>query len=128
MPDVAIVNVRGIQVAEAIADDVEDLLAAAEADGLVLEGWGFRDPQRQVELRQLNCGTSDYDIFERPPEECSIPTALPGVSLHEMGLAIDFTNTVSRRSDNFVWLSQNAARFGFINFPSEPWHWEYSVE
>lgn len=128
LPDVAIVNVRGIQVAEAIADDVEALLAAAEADGLVLEGWGFRDQQLQVELRQLNCGTSDYDIFERPPEECSIPTALPGMSLHEMGLAIDFTNTAARNSETFIWLSQNAASFGFFNRPSEPWHWSTTGE
>ncbi|WNG61464.1 M15 family metallopeptidase [Archangium gephyra] len=23
----------------------------------------------------------------------------------------------------FVWLKANAARYGFINLPSEPWHW-----
>ena len=23
----------------------------------------------------------------------------------------------------FVWLTANAARFGFFNLPSEPWHW-----
>lgn len=22
-----------------------------------------------------------------------------------------------------VWLHANAGRFGFVNLPSEPWHW-----
>ena len=127
LPEISIVSVRGIQVNSEIATQVEDLIAAAEADGLALSGGGFRDPQRQIELRKANCGTSDYAIYEMPASQCSPPTAKPGQSQHEVGLAIDFTNNgrlITSRSDvAFVWLAENAPRFGFINLPSEPWHW-----
>ncbi len=127
MPELSIVSVRGIQVASEIATQVEALLAAAEADGFAFSGGGFRDPQRQIELRKANCGTSDYAIYEMPASQCSPPTAKPGQSQHELGLAIDFTNSgrliTSRNDLGFVWLAEHAPAFGFINLPSEPWHW-----
>lgn len=127
LPELDIVVVRGIQVSSDIADQVEALLAAAEADGFALSGGGFRDPQRQIELRKKNCGTSDFAIFEMPASECSPPTAKPGQSQHELGLAIDFTSggrlVTSRTDPAFVWLAAHAPSFGFINLPSEPWHW-----
>jgi LAS superfamily LD-carboxypeptidase LdcB len=40
---------------------------------------------------------------------------------------VDFTyggSTIqSRSSPAFEWLRGNAARYGFYNLPSEPWHW-----
>jgi hypothetical protein len=29
------------------------------------------------------------------------------------------------RTPAYKWLVKNAARFGFVNYPFEPWHWEY---
>jgi D-alanyl-D-alanine carboxypeptidase len=29
------------------------------------------------------------------------------------------------RSPAYQWLVKNAARFGFVNYPFEPWHWEF---
>jgi D-alanyl-D-alanine carboxypeptidase len=48
--------------------------------------------------------------------------------MHEKGLAVDFTGpggdlVRTRDSPTFQWLAANAARFGFYNLPSEPWHW-----
>jgi len=58
------------------------------------------------------------------------PTARPGRSLHERGLALDLRladdTRLTRNSPAFQWLSQNAGRFGFYNLPSEPWHWSVS--
>ena len=56
------------------------------------------------------------------PSACSPPTARPGQSMHEVGLAIDFSNCGSG-STCFRWLRANAGGYGFINLPSEPWHW-----
>jgi D-alanyl-D-alanine carboxypeptidase len=28
-----------------------------------------------------------------------------------------------RKSPAFKWLAAYAARYGFVNLPSEPWHW-----
>lgn len=122
-----IVSVRGIRVHKSIADNLAGLLSAAEGDGISLSGWGYRDSSRQVELRRQNCGPSNYDIYQKSPSACSPPTARPGQSLHERGLAVDFTyggRTIqSRSSPAFQWLRANAARYGFYNLPSEPWHW-----
>jgi hypothetical protein len=120
-------TVGGITVNAAIADQLSALLAAARADGIAFGGSGYRDITNQLYLRRQNCGTSDYAVYEMPPDQCSPPTARPGLSMHERGLAIDFTANgrfLSSRSDpGFVWLAANAARFGFYNLPSEPWHW-----
>ena len=66
-------------------------------------GGGYRDPSSQVALRRAHCGTSDYDVYEKPPSQCHPPTARPGASMHERGLAIDFTAAgrviTSRASD-----------------------------
>jgi LAS superfamily LD-carboxypeptidase LdcB len=124
---VALANVRGIVVAASIAGQTESLLAAASAAGIVLTGTGYRDSSAQIQLRMQHCGTSQYAIYEMPPDQCSPPTARPGASKHEQGLAIDFSwnGSVigSRSSPAFQWLAANAGRFGFANLPSEPWHW-----
>lgn len=123
----ALVSVRGIRVHESIAPQLDALLAAAEGDGIVLGGGGFRTPEEQIELRRAHCGDDPLSIWEKPPGECSPPTAKPGTSLHELGLAVDFTfrgQTISSQaSPAFQWMAANAHRFGFYNLPSEPWHW-----
>lgn len=105
-----------ITVASSIADNTQALLNAAPS-ALNLCGWGWRSSQRQQELwDEHNCDTG-----------CTVPTARPGSSMHEQGLAIDFTSNgqtiQSRSSAAFQWLDANAGRYGFQNLPSEPWHW-----
>jgi hypothetical protein len=122
-----IVTVRGIRVARQIAPKVEALLVAAEAEGIPLSGWGYRSHEKQVELRKKHCGSTHYDIYQKPSKQCTPPTAAPGKSMHELGLAIDITHdgkTInSKSSPAFQWLSRNAGKFGLFNLPSEPWHW-----
>lgn len=116
-----------ITVAGSIAGDIQALLDASAADGIVMCGGGYRDPEQQIELRKQHCGTSYYAIYEMPSSQCDPPTARPGSSMHEQGLAIDFTcnggGSVSYGSTCWNWLSDNAASYGLYNLPSEPWHW-----
>lgn len=116
-------TVRGITVAANIADQLEAMLAAAEGAGIVLGGGGYRSSESQMRLREQHCP----DPYNSPPSACSPPTARPGQSMHERGLAIDFTYggrvISSRSSPAFQWLDANAASYGFHNLPSEPWHW-----
>ena len=127
-PTPALTTVNGITVASSVADRVRGLLNAASADGINLTGYGYRDFNAQIALRRQNCGTTQYAIWEMPPDACSPPTARPGYSYHERGLAIDFMANGrfinSRSNPGFVWLAANAGRFGFYNLPSEPWHWD----
>jgi LAS superfamily LD-carboxypeptidase LdcB len=123
---VALRTVNGITVNVSIADNLLNLLTAAENAGISLGGSGYRDSSAQINLRRAHCGSSDYDVYQKPAYQCSPPTARPGSSNHERGLAIDFTSggsVLSRSSSAFKWLQNNAGRFGFRNLPSEPWHW-----
>lgn len=123
---VAVTSVRGIVVATEIADQLERLLDAAAADGFSLGGGGYRSSDGQVATRRANCGGSNYDVYEKAASQCRPPTARPGQSMHERGLAVDFTwngALITGRNAAFQWLKANAGRFGFANLPAEPWHW-----
>lgn len=126
-PAPGLVTVGGITVAASIGEQLRALLAAASAAGINLGGYGYRDNAMQIQLRRQNCGTSDYAIWYMPADACRPPTARPGSSMHERGLAIDFQANGSfinsHSNPGFIWLAANAGRFGFSNLPSEPWHW-----
>ncbi|MDE0161102.1 MAG: D-alanyl-D-alanine carboxypeptidase family protein [Acidimicrobiaceae bacterium] len=125
--DLPLVWVRGFEVHEQIAEAVDGLVAAMEAEGFNLGGWGYRTAQEQINLRRSHCGTSEWEIWSKPSSACRPPTARPGRSNHERGLAIDLTNNgrliTSRNSAVFRALQRLAPRFGLKNLPSEPWHW-----
>lgn len=120
-----IVRIPGttITVHRLIEGRVRALIAAAAADGVVLNGWGHRDAMRQVELRRAHCGGSYDAVFHKPSASCRPPTARPGRSMHERGLAVDFAHCSSRSSACYRWLAEHAAAYGLFNLPSEPWHW-----
>jgi LAS superfamily LD-carboxypeptidase LdcB len=122
----SIVSVGGIRVHASIASNLKALLDAAAADGIHFGGGGYRSSAGQIEVRRNNCGSSSYAIYEMPASSCSPPTAKPGSSQHERGLAIDFEangSTLSRGSAGYRWLKANGAQYGFYNLPSEAWHW-----
>ncbi|HAB58242.1 MAG: hypothetical protein CL433_02710 [Acidimicrobiaceae bacterium] len=125
--DIELVTVSGITVNVLVEDQVRGILAAMAARGFNLGGGGYRSIESQIRLRRANCGTSDYAIWEMPASRCRPPTARPGLSQHEVGLAIDFTLNGrvlrSRNSDVFRALAEVAPQYGFYNLPSEPWHW-----
>jgi hypothetical protein len=125
--NVPLTTVENITVHTDIADQVAALVQAARADGHTLTGGGYRSPERQIELRRAHCGPSHYAVYEMPSSRCTPPTARPGSSNHERGLAIDFecdgALIRSRSSACFAWLADNAGTFGLYNLPSEPWHW-----
>ncbi|HSL56466.1 MAG TPA: M15 family metallopeptidase [Acidimicrobiales bacterium] len=127
---IPLTRVGEIVVHDDLAGPLAALLEAAEADGIRLGGGGYRDNASQIALRRAHCGEDDYAVYEMPASECSPPTARPGTSMHELGLAIDFTvggQTISSRSSPaFRWLAEHAAYYGLYNLPSEPWHWSIS--
>lgn len=120
------VNTTGgkFTVCNRIANNLKLMINKAWTQGYKISGWGFRSYETQKNLRIKN---GCPDIYTSPPSKCRIPTAIPGTSMHESGLAIDFTcdgGTAIQTHDNrcFIWLQTNAV--GFLrNLPSEPWHW-----
>lgn len=113
-------TVYGIRVDESIADAVRQLVDGAKPS--LLTGGGYRSSAQQAETRRKNgCTCSDSSKC------CRTPTAPVGQSMHERGLAVDFSwNGVlirSRTSAGFRYLAANAPGVGLRNLPSEPWHW-----
>jgi D-alanyl-D-alanine carboxypeptidase len=116
-------SVYGTTVHKNIAFAFKRLVDDARADGVALSGGGFRTKERQIELRKIN---GCPDVWTAPASSCRVPTAIPGRSLHEIGLAVDVTSggsTLTRKSKGFAWMSAHAAEYGFVNLPSEAWHW-----
>ncbi len=121
--DVAAPGGGVIDINVSLASQLNKLLKDAQAAGILFGGGGFRSYEEQVGLRTTN---GCPDVFTASPSSCRVPTAIPGTSNHEKGLAIDFTtggNTIDRGSPGFNWLVANAANYGLINLESEPWHW-----
>lgn len=114
---------RSITVAASIVNHLRQLLAAAKHDGVELCGGGYRSSTSQIAVRKANCGTTPYDIYEKPASQCSPPTAIPGTSQHEKGLAVDFDACTTHTTACYTWLAKHAKAYGLANLPSEPWHW-----
>jgi hypothetical protein len=105
------------------AAQVRAMLNAAAQDGVTLTGSSYRSPDQQIALRRAHCGTSHFAIYGMPAAQCSPPTARPGTSHHEQGLAIDFDNCSSRATPCHRWLTANALTYGLHPLSTEPWHW-----
>lgn len=119
-------DTHGIRVAPSIRGNLARMLAGAKADGIYLTGGGYRSSAGQIALRRAHCGSSTFSVYQARASSCSPPTARPGYSQHERGLAVDFADSrggLNRGSPGYRWLRANAARYGFFNLPSEAWHW-----
>ncbi|GIF13834.1 M15 family metallopeptidase [Actinoplanes teichomyceticus] len=116
-------RVYGVTVNKTIAFSFKRMVDDAGAAGIRISAGGFRTTQRQIELRKIN---GCPDVWTAPASSCRVPTAIPGRSLHELGLAVDVTSggrTLTRSSKAFKWMTTHARKYGFVNLPSEAWHW-----
>jgi hypothetical protein len=118
-----VVTQLGVRVHPCLADALDGLMSAARGAGIDLHAWGWRSASQQIALRAANCSPTAADPTV---VACRPPTAPPGTSRHERGLALDFTTggaVVRAGSPAFEWLTAHAADYGLKNLPSEPWHW-----
>lgn len=124
------VEVGGIVVKAKLGERLAALLWHARADGHDLTGYGWRSPSKTAKLRKVN---GCPDVHRAPPSACRVPTARPGTSMHETGLAIDFQidghsicfpeASAACSHPAYRWLVANAGAYGLRNLPSEAWHW-----
>jgi D-alanyl-D-alanine carboxypeptidase len=115
--------VYGTTVHRTVAYAYRRMVDDAKKAGTPISGGGFRTKQHQIELRTIN---GCPDVWTAPASSCRVPTAIPGRSLHEIGMAIDITSggkSLTSKSPAFKWLKAHAEAYGFVNLPSEPWHW-----
>lgn len=98
------------------AQRLQQMIQAAAAEGKHIGiGSGLRSTEEQIALRKKN---GCPDVWTSPASSCRVPTAIPGRSNHNHGLAADITGDKG-------WANANAARFG-LHFPvrGEDWHVE----
>jgi hypothetical protein len=95
--------------------------------GLLKPGSGFRTVEQQIALRRSN---GCPDVWRSPASACRIPTAIPGRSNHNHGLAMDLVDASTGRavqagSQADKWLRANAGRYGLHQaVKGEAWHVE----
>ena len=71
---VQLAYIQGIPVNALVAQQVTAMINAAAADGVSLRiGNSYRSVALQIELRQKNCGTSYYAIYEMSSSSCRPP-------------------------------------------------------
>ncbi|MFA5603992.1 MAG: M15 family metallopeptidase [Bacilli bacterium] len=108
--------------------------AANKLDLTLIVNSSYRDHEFQTELYELYVsmdGVAEADLY----------SARPGYSEHQTGLALDLSAYGSSiddfgQTDEFVWMKENAHKYGFIlRYPEgkehitgygyEPWHYRY---
>lgn len=107
-----------------IVDDLRRMQQAASTNGVRLEiGSAYRSAHAQASLRQAMIRKLGHRAAERL-------VARPGHSEHQLGTALDFSDT----SGAHPWLATNASRFGFVQSyggashqctDREDWHYRY---
>jgi hypothetical protein len=103
--------------------------AADDPDFLTIFS-GYRSPSLDA-ARCLAEGNCDGVVRAR----CSAHRTGLAMDLylgHAQGFSADSTASENRlvlsRTPAYRWLLANARRFGFVNYPFEPWHWEWTGE
>ncbi len=126
------VEINGVRVGKSIESKTKELFSALTAAGIDFkETTNWRTYEKQVELRKTN---GCPDIIHSPSGHCRVPTAKPGTSRHEAGVAFDFKhngktlcfpNATCPAGTNrlYDWLVANAADYGFYKLSTEAWHW-----
>jgi len=92
--------------------------AAAQAGFQIGITSGYRDIAQQIALRKKN---GCPNVWTASARSCRVPTAIPGRSNHNSGLAIDFSGTPAAKQ----WVAAHAGTFGLsLPVEGEDWHLE----
>ena len=122
----------GLQLRKAAAEALEEMAAAAQADGITLTvGSTYRSAAYQAQV--YNREVSNYG-----KETADRQSAQSGKSQHQLGLVADFDpiDDAFAKTPASGWLLKNAGRFGWsLSFPEgceeatgyrwESWHYRY---
>lgn len=140
-PDLVYVCGSGERLDRKVAEQYEKMYEAAKKDGATLTPCsGYRSYETQE--RNYNRKIEFYEGQGYSHEDAKIKAATiimpPGSSEHNLGYAMDIVcvDEWFEDTEEFKWLQENAADYGFImRYPEdkqditkviyEPWHWRY---
>ena len=137
---------NGQYVDSRIAPELEAMLAAAREDGVEISIISsYRSYDRQVSLYKNKIRRLERQGYSKAEatEEAGTVVAVPGMSEHATGLALDLASKSypvleeeQENTDAYQWLMQHCMEYGFIlRYPKdkeeitgiiyEPWHFRY---
>ncbi|MBO7179058.1 MAG: M15 family metallopeptidase [Clostridia bacterium] len=140
-PDLVYVCGTSERLDSKVAKHYEKMFEAAQKDGVYLTPCsGYRSYDLQE--RNYNNKIAYYESLGYSKEDAAVKAATiimpPGSSEHNLGYAMDIVcvDEWFEDTDEFQWLMENAADYGFIlRYPKdkqditkvtyEPWHWRY---
>ena len=140
-PDLVYVVGSSERLDSKVAKNYEKMYEAAEKDGVYLTPCsGYRSYETQS--RNYNNKIAYYESLGYSKEDAAVKAATiimpPGSSEHNLGYAMDIVCVEEwfETTDEYQWLTENAADYGFIlRYPKhkqditkvtyEPWHWRY---
>lgn len=140
-PDLVYVCGSSERLDKKVAEHYEEMYAAAEKDGVTLTPCsGYRSYELQE--RNYNRKIEFFEGQGYSESEAKVKAATiimpPGSSEHNLGYAMDIVCVEEwfEDTDEYKWLCENAADYGFImRYPEdkqditkviyEPWHWRY---
>ncbi|HIX28216.1 MAG TPA: M15 family metallopeptidase [Candidatus Blautia stercoravium] len=149
VPEVATetVDSGGYQVDARIMDDLEDMFAAARADGrspMICSAFRSWDTQVSLYQNKISRVMNEDGLDEEDAAiKAATVVAKPGTSEHQVGLALDIVSSEytnldegQMQTEDQKWLIENCWKYGFIlRYPPdksditgvifEPWHYRY---
>jgi len=84
----------------------------------------YRSPKYQAGLRAKQPGATRAQIAFKSPHFTG--KALDIYVGGEPVTTKDYNRALQIKTPVYLWLVENAERFGFYNYFYEPWHWEYA--
>jgi zinc D-Ala-D-Ala carboxypeptidase len=129
---------KPVQLRTGALDAYRRMVAAARAESPAIAAdhrlltifSGYRDPAADA-LRcaqELNCGTSARATCSAHRTGLAMDLFLGAAPGYPPESSADPNRLYQSQSPAYRWMVANADRFGFVNYPFEPWHWEWTGE
>ena len=101
------------------------------ADPLMLTLFsGYRDPAGDADrcAQGTACGTAMRANCSAHRTGLAVDLYLGAAPGYRPDVADDPNRLYQSRTPAYLWMVANAGRFGWVNYPFEPWHWEWTGE
>jgi D-alanyl-D-alanine carboxypeptidase len=91
---------------------------------------GYRSPEYDAQrcAQQGNCNGIVRAVCSAHHTGLAVDLALGSAPGYAADASADANRLAQTRTPAYRWLVANAARFGFVNYAFEPWHWEWTGE
>jgi hypothetical protein len=127
---------KTIQLRPGAMDAYRRMVAEAKAAGVLHDPRaltifsGFRDPDADAArcARDNNCQGVVRTICSAHRTGLALDLFIAAAPGFGPDSSNDTNRLIMTRSDVYRWMVANAARFGFVNYAFEPWHWEWTGE